>query len=62
MTYNFDPDRCLEAQRTVLEARKGRGEIDDATFEAEILELDRRYEGMVARLDGTYRIPSGQSD
>ena len=62
MTYNFDPDRWLEAHRAVLEGRRDRGEIDVATFEAEILELDRRYEEMVARLDGTYGIPSGQSD
>jgi len=62
MTYNFDPERWLEAQRAVLEGRRDRGEIDVATFEAEILELDRRYEEMVARLDGTYEIPSGRSD
>ena len=62
MTYNFDPERWPEAQRAALEARRGRGEIDEATLEAEILELDRRYEEMVARLDGTYGIPSGQSD
>ncbi len=62
MTYNFDPDRWLEAHRAVLEGRRDRGEIDEATLAAETLELDRRYEEMVARLDGTYEIPPGSSD
>lgn len=61
MTYNFDPDRWMEAHRTILEACRERGEIDDAEFEAELLELDQRYEEMVARLDGTYVIPAGRS-
>ncbi len=62
MTYNFDPDRWLEAHRAVLEGRRDRGEIDETTLEAGSLELDRRYEEMVARLDGTYEIPPGSSD
>jgi hypothetical protein len=62
MTYNFDPDRWLEAHRAVLEARRNRGEIDDTELEAELLELDRRYDEMVARLDGTYEIPKRRSD
>ena len=57
MTYNFDPDRWLEAHRAALGARRERGEIDDVTFAAELAELERRYEEMVARLDGTYEIP-----
>ena len=61
MTYNFDPDRWMEAHRAILEACRERGEIDDAEFEAELVELDRRYEEMVARLDGTYVIPAGRS-
>lgn len=60
MTYNFDPDLWLESHRAALEARRDRGEIDDATFDAELLELDRRYEEIVARLDGTYEIPTGR--
>jgi len=62
MTYNFDPDRWMEAHRAVLETCRDRGEIDDAELEAELLELDQRYEEMVARLDGTYEIPSSRSD
>ena len=60
MTYNFDPDRWLDAHRKVLEACLDRGEIDDAELEAELLKLDQRYEEMIARLDGTYVIPAGR--
>jgi len=58
MTYNFDPDRWLEAHRAALQARKDRGEIAGIEFEEAMADLDRRYEEMVARLDGTYEIPS----
>ena len=57
MTYNFDPDLWLESHRAATEARRVRGEIDDEEYRAELLDLDRRYEEMVARLDGTYEIP-----
>jgi hypothetical protein len=62
VTYNFDPDLWLEAHRAALMARRDRGEIDDATVELELLELDRRYEEMVARLDGTYEIPAAKPE
>jgi hypothetical protein len=42
MTYNFDPDRWLEANRAALEARRDRGEIDAAELESGLVELDRR--------------------
>ncbi len=58
MTYNFDPEKWLQAQRTVVEARHARGELDDAEMETELRELDRRYDELVARLDGTYEIES----
>ena len=59
MTYNFDPDRWLAAHRAALEARRERSEIDEAELEAGLAELERRHEEMVARLDGSYEIPSG---
>ncbi|MGD8438908.1 MAG: hypothetical protein PVG53_00095 [Holophagae bacterium] len=61
MTYNFDPDGWLERNRTAIAARLERGEIDDADYRAALAELDRRYEEMVARLDGTYVIPTSRS-
>ncbi len=57
MTYNFDPDRWYDDQRTLLEARRESGEIDQQTFDQKIEELDRRYEQMLDRLDGTYQMP-----
>ncbi len=62
MTYNFDPGRWLKAHRAAIEARRDRGEIDEAARKAELLDLDRRYEEMVVRLDRTFEIPSSQSD
>jgi hypothetical protein len=59
MTYNFDPEGWLERNRAAIEARRSRGELDAAAFAAELAELERRYDDMVARLDGTYEIPSG---
>ena len=59
MTYNFDPDRWLESHLAALEARRVRGEIDEVTFQAEKLELDRRYEEMVARLDKQFEAAYG---
>jgi len=58
MTYNFDPEKWLEAQRSVLEARRARGELSDLEMENELRDLDRRYDELVARLDGTYEISS----
>jgi len=61
MTYNFDPEGWLERNRAALEARRHRGEIDDDAYRAELAELDRRYDEMVARLDGTFQIPTSRS-
>ena len=57
MTYNFDADRWYENQKALLEARRERGEFSDAEFARAIEELDRRYDEMVARLDGTFQLP-----
>lgn len=58
MTYNFDPDRWYEMRLALLEARLQRAEIDRAQFEAALDDLNRQFEDMVDRLDGTYEIPS----
>ena len=57
MTYNFDADRWHENQKALLEARRERGEFSDAEFALAIEDLDRRYDEMVARLDGSFRLP-----
>jgi hypothetical protein len=56
MTYNFDADAWFERQRTVLLARRDRGELDDATLAAALADLERRYDEMVARLDNTFQV------
>ena len=51
MTYNFDPDRWFERMLGRLTARKARGEITAAQFEAEHARLEDEYEQMLQRLD-----------
>jgi hypothetical protein len=51
MTYNFDPDRWYERQRRLVDARRDRGELDDAAYQAELEALEQRYDEMLRRLD-----------
>ena len=46
-----------ENERKALELRHAKGRIDDAELERALADLERRYEEMLDRLDGTYRIP-----
>ncbi len=57
MTYNFDPERWLADRLELLRVRRERGELDDAAYQEARAALERRYEELVARLDGTYRLP-----
>ncbi len=56
MTYNFDPDRWFEMQRRALEARRDKGEIDQAAYQDALDALERRYEEMLARLDKPFEL------
>jgi hypothetical protein len=58
MTYNFDADRWYEREWSVLKARRQSGALSQEDFEAASEALNRRYDEMVKRLDGTYHIPS----
>ncbi len=58
MTYNFDPDRWYANERAALEERRRLEVWSDADYQAALEELDRRYDEMVRRLDGTYQIPT----
>jgi len=58
MTYNFDPQQWYNREVRMLERMAERGEIDAQAHSAAVEELDRRYDQMVDRLDGTYRIES----
>jgi hypothetical protein len=57
MTYNFDPDRWYEDERGILASRYKAGEISERQHNAAISDLNRRYDEMLTRLDGTYQIP-----
>ena len=57
MTYNFDADRWYENQKALLDARRQRGEFDDAAFAEALEDLDRRYEEMTARLARSFELP-----
>jgi hypothetical protein len=57
VTYNFDADQWLENHRALLEERRRKGELDERAFAEASAELERRYDDMVRRLDGTYQLP-----
>jgi hypothetical protein len=57
MTYNFDPDRWYENELAVLKEQKKSGELKPLDYEQAVADLDRRYDEMLARLDGSYQIP-----
>ena len=61
MTYNFDPDRWYDNERAVLEERQKTGELDAQEYEAAVADLDRRFDEMLERLDGSYQIPKGKN-
>jgi hypothetical protein len=56
MTYNFDPDRWYDDEQGILEARFK--EMNPQQYQDALCELDRRYDEMLKRLDGTYQIPT----
>ena len=57
MTYNFDPDRWYEDERAILDARYKAGEISEPEYRDAVSDLDRRYDEMIDRLDGTFQVP-----
>jgi hypothetical protein len=60
VTYNFDPDRWYDDERLRLEMRQRAGELTAEEAAAALDDVDRRYEAMVARLDGTFPLPAGK--
>lgn len=57
MTYNFDADKWYDNELGVLEHRLNEGEMTRSEFDDAVEDLDRRYDDMLDRLDGTYRLP-----
>ena len=56
MTYNFDPERWYENEYSALEILRKNGEITDIEFEQQCSKLQKRYDEILSRLDGTYQI------
>jgi hypothetical protein len=56
MTYNFDPDRWLDNELAFLEFELKGGRIDASDVERRKDTIMARYDEMVSRLDGTYRM------
>jgi len=57
VTYNFDADQWYENERALLDARCKAGRMSEAEYTSALADLDRRYDEMLKRLDGTYQIP-----
>jgi len=57
VTYNFDPERWYANERGFLEHRHRQEDWSEAELDEAIEELDRRYDQLVSRLDGTYQLP-----
>ena len=57
MTYNFDPDRWYENELAYLADQLNSGKLNQAGYEAAVLALNRKYDEMVDRLDGSYQLP-----
>ena len=57
MTYNFDPDKWYEIESAALDRQLKSGELSGQQYERARDELERRYNEMIDRLDGTYQLP-----
>lgn len=57
MTYNFDLDRWYDDELSILDARLRAAEIGAQKYKDALSALDRCYDEMLRRLDGTYQIP-----
>jgi hypothetical protein len=62
VTYNFDPERWYLIRLAGLDTRRDLGEISDEVYRSEVADLERRYEEMLQRLDGTFQIPPERVD
>jgi hypothetical protein len=61
VTYNFDPDTWYASHAAILETRRDRGELTESEYLEAVADLDRRFEEMLRRLDGSYQIPDDRT-
>jgi hypothetical protein len=57
MTYNFDPERWYDMERSDLEHRHAAGRLTTDGFEAALVDLQDRYESMMDRLNSVADFP-----
>ena len=57
MTYNFDPEKWYDDERGILDARLTAGHLGAQEYNNSLSVLERRYDEMLKRLDGSYQIP-----
>jgi hypothetical protein len=56
MTYNFDPDKWYDDELYMLKSKFRNIEITESEHEQAVESLDKKYEEMWKRLDGTYQL------
>jgi hypothetical protein len=56
VTYNFDPDKWCENERLRVEMKLRSGEMTPEDAKAALVEIERRYDAMLKRLDGTFQV------
>jgi len=56
MTYNFDPDKWYDNELFLIQSKLKTGEIKQNEYDDAIEILDKKFEEMWKRLDGTYQI------
>ena len=56
MTYNFDPDTWYANELDHLDGKLRDRSLSAGEYEVALADLDRRYEELVDRLDGTYDV------
>jgi hypothetical protein len=58
MTYNFDPDQWYENELLVIHSKYKAGQMTKQEYTKAVEVLDRKYDVMWERLDGSYQIPN----
>jgi hypothetical protein len=58
MTYNFDPDKWYDNELFLIQAKLKNGEITQNEYDGAVEILDKKFEEMWERLDGTYQLNS----
>lgn len=56
MTYNFDPDKWFDNELLTIQLKLKNGELSETEYDKEVELLDKKYQDMWKRLDGSYQI------